>query len=80
TDQNGQPVKAIALTTGLAHTCALTADHQIKCWGFNHNGQLGLGHRKTVGEKKKDMGNNLVTVDLGKGVKALAITAGAGHT
>ena len=32
---------AIAIATGGAHTCALTANGTVKCWGFNRDGGLG---------------------------------------
>ena len=28
---------------GSLHTCALRSDHTLWCWGYNANGQLGLG-------------------------------------
>jgi hypothetical protein len=34
---------ATAITTGYAHTCALLADGNVCCWGFNGFSQLGLG-------------------------------------
>lgn len=34
---------AIQIAAGESHTCALLADHTIKCWGFNFGGQLGIG-------------------------------------
>lgn len=34
------------MTAGLHHTCAVTADRQAMCWGFNRFGQLG--DRSTV--------------------------------
>lgn len=33
----------IDIATGSLHTCALTSDGKIKCWGFNITGQLGDG-------------------------------------
>ena len=36
--------KAVALTSGLHHTCALMDNNTIYCWGYNGNGQLEMGH------------------------------------
>jgi len=42
--QNGCPTRNIVqLTTGDAHTCALLADHSLKCWGNASFGALGYG-------------------------------------
>ncbi len=34
---------ARALATGAAHTCAVTSDHTVLCWGANAFGELGDG-------------------------------------
>jgi alpha-tubulin suppressor-like RCC1 family protein len=32
-----------ALTAGSAHVCAVMATGRVKCWGWNEDGQLGIG-------------------------------------
>jgi alpha-tubulin suppressor-like RCC1 family protein len=62
-----------AITTGFAHTCALTTTG-VKCWGANKYGQVGDG---TSGEgNTKSMPVDVV--GLSSGVKAIA--AGGAHT
>jgi len=31
---------------GSLHTCATRSNHSLWCWGYNHNGQLGLGNQE----------------------------------
>ncbi len=71
---------ALAITAGFHHTCALLDDHQIKCWGFNGGGNLGLGDEEERGDEPGEMGDSLPTIDLGAGRSALAIAAGFAHT
>lgn len=34
---------AVALATGRLHSCAVTAEDRVRCWGANEAGQLGSG-------------------------------------
>jgi hypothetical protein len=41
---------AVQVGTGWNHTCALTDTGAARCWGFNHYGQLGYGHDRSIGD------------------------------
>jgi alpha-tubulin suppressor-like RCC1 family protein len=71
---------AISLAAGVFHTCALLDSLQVKCWGYNWNGQLGVGDHVTRGTDPAHMGDNLPVVDLGTGRTARQIAAGQNHT
>jgi hypothetical protein len=68
------PYRALHLALGGLHSCALLEDHQVKCWGQNFYGQLGLGD--TIDRGITGMGDQLPLVDLGRGRSAKAIAAG----
>jgi alpha-tubulin suppressor-like RCC1 family protein len=74
----GRTAKAIA--AGHFHTCALLDNDQLKCWGRNTFGQLGLGDTLDRGDNGSEMGTNLPAVNLGTGRTAKAISAGLYHT
>jgi alpha-tubulin suppressor-like RCC1 family protein len=71
---------ATQIAVGRFHSCALLDDHTVKCWGYNHNGQLGLGDTATRGDAPGEMGDSLPAVALGTGRTALALTAGGDQT
>ncbi len=71
---------AVAVTAGDAHTCAILDGGDVKCWGNNGSGRLGLGQSGgSEGSSPGDMAD-LPTVDLGANVRATAIAAGSRHT
>ncbi len=78
---------AKAVTLGQGHTCAILDTNQIKCWGDNESGNLGLGvngggnvHATDVGDNPNELGDALATVNLGTGRSAKAVAAGTSDT
>jgi hypothetical protein len=71
---------ATQVAAGGTHTCALLDTGQVKCWGENNVGQLGLGDALDRGDASGEMGDALPAVDLGAGRTATAIAAGSQHT
>jgi alpha-tubulin suppressor-like RCC1 family protein len=74
---HGRSARAIAL--GEQFSCALLDDAEVKCWGINVDGTLGLGDTETRGDFPGEMGDDLPAVDLGAGRTAVAIACGAAH-
>ena len=64
---------AVAVALGRSHTCAILDDGSVKCWGSDYWGQLGDGGTST------DQASP-VSVDLGPGRTAVAISVGNVHT
>ena len=54
----------IELSAGIDFTCALLDTLDIKCWGLNARGQLGLGDSETRGDDPDELGDALPTVPL----------------
>jgi alpha-tubulin suppressor-like RCC1 family protein len=59
----GKTADAISAGAG-EHTCALLNDRNVKCWGNNWGGALGLGDTLNRGDEPGEMGDNLPTVQL----------------
>ncbi|GIM11546.1 hypothetical protein Vretimale_15034 [Volvox reticuliferus] len=76
----GPGLTATHITAGMYHTCVLLQPGGIiKCWGYNGNGQLGLGDMEWRGDQAGEMGAALPAVDLGPGLTATDIAAGSNH-
>ncbi len=67
---------AVAIAAGAKHNCALLADGNVRCWGDNGKGQLGLG-------STDDVGIDLAPIEVEPvllGGSAIAITAAGEHS
>jgi E3 ubiquitin-protein ligase HERC3 len=64
---------------GAGFRCALLDNHDLKCWGSNGDGNLGLGDYDDRGDTPTNMGDALPAVSLGTGRTAVAIAVGNEH-
>jgi len=81
----GSGRKALAISAGTRHTCALLDNGSVRCWGHNIHGELGYATVSTPGKNENDVGDNetpgsVGPVDLGPGRTATGISAGDTHT
>ncbi|KAK3240319.1 hypothetical protein CYMTET_49833 [Cymbomonas tetramitiformis] len=69
-------VAARQVAAGESHTCVLLESDVVRCWGENDFGQLGYGHKKTIGDEFWEM----PPVDVDVGAAVVQISAGTHHT
>ena len=60
----GENVSAVQLALGRFHTCVLLDNFEVKCFGRNHHGQLGLEDTKSRGILPGQMGENLPAISF----------------
>ena len=70
----GPSRKVKALTLSSSHTCVILDDGEVKCWGMNNHGEIGIQATQT----SKLIPNSVVTISPGR--RAQSITSGAAHT
>ena len=68
---------AVMVSTGELHTCALTNDHAVRCWGLGTSGRLGYANTTTIGDNETP--GSAGAADLG-GLSAIDVSAGGSHT
>ena len=71
---------AIQIESGSAHSCAISAIGEIKCWGKGSDGQLGIGNILDIGDESGEMGVNLPFLDLGTGLIPISLALGDEHS
>ena len=75
----GTDFEAVQLVLGDLHSCALSSQGAVKCWGRSSRLGLGLGGGVYIGISPNEMGDALPAVDLGP-LPAVQIAAGTRHT
>ncbi|NDG47333.1 MAG: hypothetical protein EBY37_09610, partial [Flavobacteriia bacterium] len=66
---------AVAVSAGIAHTCAILDNGDLKCWGRDNYGQLGDG-----GSNTDTNAPSSTAINLGTGRTAVAVSTGTYHT
>ena len=56
-----------SLHIGRSHSCAFLSNDEYECWGRANNGQLGYEDISNVGDNLNELGDYLLSVDLGTG-------------
>ena len=62
----GRTVTSLATGSTASSFCALLDTRQLKCWGSNGMGELGIGDTNDRGDEPGEMGNALPVTDLGQ--------------
>jgi alpha-tubulin suppressor-like RCC1 family protein len=68
------------IVAGDAHTCVLTGQNRVRCWGDNHFGQLGYGDALDVGDVPTRLPSAVGDVPLPATDPVLQLVTGNNHT
>lgn len=72
-------VKAKDICSSKGYSCAVLHGGNVKCWGSNAFGNLGIGSTENIGDEPGEMGDDLPEVDLGAGKSATHVACGVDH-
>jgi len=71
--------KVLSVALGGEHSCVVLLGNEVKCWGNNASGELGVGDVNSRGDSAGEV-ESLNAVALGAGRTASAVAAGNDHT
>jgi alpha-tubulin suppressor-like RCC1 family protein len=60
----GSGMHPVAMSCGFEHVCALMNNTNLRCWGRNSAGQLGINSTTTIGDAPNEMGNLMANTVL----------------
>jgi alpha-tubulin suppressor-like RCC1 family protein len=69
----------LSLAAGADHSCALLVGGEVKCWGANGLGQLGVGDQRDRVAATDEMGSELPALEL-PAAHPMGLSAGDYHT
>lgn len=70
------PVPVFDINLGDIHTCVLTIERKVKCWGYNEGGVLGILHDSNMGDNPGEMGNKLPQTEVASDATVDSIASG----
>jgi alpha-tubulin suppressor-like RCC1 family protein len=73
----GLPTRAVAISAGWVHSCAVLTDGSLWCWGNGDAGQLGTGESSFPGQPSVDRPTPVRVPDL---AGVVDVAAAVGHT
>ena len=76
----GDESSAVQVAVAENFSCALLLTGEVKCWGKNDYGQLGIGNTNSIGDGTGEMGNNLTAVPFSSTIKVQSLGAGGINT
>jgi E3 ubiquitin-protein ligase HERC3 len=65
------------LGLGASHSCAILDSGDVRCWGYNFDGELGIGGTENRGRAVGEMGDALPVASLSGLAQGIAV--GANH-
>ena len=74
TAAESQPYIATSIAANYSHSCAISEDKKVFCWGSNDNGKLGIGKNAI------DLEYSAVPLEVEGIADAAAVTTGENHT
>jgi alpha-tubulin suppressor-like RCC1 family protein len=68
------------LSLGSQFVCTLGSDSNVRCWGVNDHGQLGIGNANNEGAGQNDLGSNLTAaLSPAGGASPISVATGYEH-